>query len=87
MTLDQAIPTATAACLGLGGLAKTWRHFPDYLIPTLVAVAGAIIVPALAGWSVMHAVAGFIAGLGSTGVNQMGRQFHGRTGNTQIIQK
>jgi hypothetical protein len=87
MTLDQAIPTATAACLGLGGLAKTWRHFPDYLIPTLVAFSGAIIVPSMAGWTVMHAVSGFIAGLGSTGVNQMGRQFQGRSGNTQVIQK
>lgn len=87
MTLDQAIPTATAACLGLGGLAKTWKHFPDYLIPTLVAFAGAIIVPSMTEWTAMHVISGFVAGLGSTGVNQMGRQFTNRTGNTEIVRK
>ena len=45
MTLAEAIPLATTASLGLGALAKSWPSFPNAYIPTLAAVAGALLVP------------------------------------------
>lgn len=91
MTLDQAIPAATAACLGLGALAKTWPAFPNQYIPTLVAVAGAVLVPSLCGWTAMHVVAGFISGLGATGLHSGTRNVvddvKQRSGNTDTIKK
>lgn len=79
MTLAEAIPLSTAVALGLGRLAKGWRRFDDRMIPTLVAIAGAILVPALCDWAgwravVLYAVNGFSAGLGATGLNQLWRQ-------------
>lgn len=91
MTLAEAIPTATGACLGLGALAKSWPRFPNAYIPTLVAVAGALLVPALCGWSALHIISGFVAGIGATGVHQGAREITGyvkrRTGNTEHITK
>lgn len=91
MTLDQAIPVATGACLGLGALAKTWPRFPNAYIPTLVAVGGAALVPALCGWSAMHVISGFIAGLGATGMHAGTRgiaaDVRERRGNTERITK
>lgn len=87
MTLEQAIGSATGACYAIGFLAKTWPKFPNHMIPTLVAVFGALMVPAMAGWSVNHAAVGLGAGLASTGLNQMARQFSNRTGNTTTIPK
>lgn len=91
MTLAEAIPTATGACLGLGALAKSWPRFPNAYIPTLVAVAGAMLVPALCGWNALHVISGFVAGLGATGVHQGAREIAGgvrrRSGNTEVIKK
>lgn len=91
MTLAEAIPTATGACLGLGVLAKSWPKFPNAYIPTLVAFAGAALVPALCGWNALHVISGFVAGLGATGVHQGAREITGdvkrRTGNTEHIPK
>lgn len=92
MNIDQAIPLATTACLGLGALAKSWPRFPNAYIPTLVAAAGAVLVPALSGWEALHVVSGFIAGLGATGVHQQIRGVNDdihrrRTGNTETIRK
>jgi hypothetical protein len=92
MTLEQAIPTATGACLSLGALAKTWPKFPNAYIPTLVAVAGAILVPSLSGITPMHVVSGFIAGLGATGMHSGTRNIvsdvrERRSGNTERIIK
>ena len=74
MTLAESIPAATMVALGIGGLAKQWQAFPDRYIPTLVAVVGAVIVPALAGYSAQNLVAGLSAGLAATGANQALRQ-------------
>lgn len=74
MTLAESIPSATMVALGVGGLAKQWATFPDRYIPTLVAAVGAVIVPALAGWSAQNLVAGLSAGLAATGANQVFRQ-------------
>lgn len=91
MNLAEAIPMATTACLGLGALAKSWPKFPNAYIPTLVAIAGALIAPALCGWGALHVVSGFVAGLGATGVHQGVRgaaeDVKRRTGNTEIIKK
>lgn len=90
MTTTEAASAATGIALGIGGLAKGWSKFPDRLIPTLVAVSGAIIVPALAGWQAHNVVAGLQAGLAATGLNQAFRQFSGRAGsagNTDTIKK
>lgn len=91
MTLAEAIPTATGACLGLGVLAKSWPKFPNAYIPTLVALAGAVLVPSLAGWSALNIISGFVAGLGATGVHQGAREITGdvrrRTGNTETVKK
>lgn len=91
MTLAEAIPLATTACLGLGALAKSWPRFPNAYIPTVVAAAGALLVPSLCGWSALHVISGFVAGLGATGVHQGVREVSGdvrrRTGNTETITK
>jgi len=87
MTTTEAAAAATGIALGIGGLAKTWRRFPDYMIPTLVAGIGAATVPALAGWEPHNVVAGIQAGLAATGLNQAFRQFSNRTGNTTVIPK
>ncbi len=91
MTLAEAIPTAAGACLGLGALAKSWPRFPNAYIPTLVAIAGAMLVPALCGWNALHVISGFVAGLGATGVHQGAREITGdvrrRSGNTEVIKK
>jgi len=91
MNLAEAIPMATTACLGFGALAKSWPKFPNAYIPTLVAIAGALLVPALCGWDALNAVSGFVAGLGATGIHQGVRgaaeDVKRRTGNTEIIKK
>jgi hypothetical protein len=91
VTLAEAIPTATGACLGLGVLAKSWPKFPNAYIPTLVAFAGAVLVPSLAGWSALNVISGFVAGLGATGMHQGAREITGdvrrRTGDTERISK
>jgi hypothetical protein len=91
MTLAEAIPTATGACLGLGALAKSWPRFPNAYIPTLVAVAGAVLVPSLCGWNALHVISGFVAGLGATGAHQGARKISGdvrrRSGNTEVLKK
>lgn len=74
MTTADAIPVVTGACLGIGFLAKQWEVFPDRFIPTLVAIAGAALTGWLTDWSGMNVLAGFSAGLGATGVNQLYRQ-------------
>jgi len=74
MTITEASTAATAVALGIGGLAKQWQAFPDRYIPTLVAVVGSVIVPALAGWNANNLVAGLTAGLAATGANQWFRQ-------------
>ena len=82
---------ATTACLGIGALAKSWPSFPNAYIPTVVAVAGAALVPSLCGWSALNIISGFVAGLGATGVHQGFREMSGdirrRTGNTEILKK
>lgn len=88
MTTTEASTAATAIALGIGGLAKGWKAFPDRLIPTLVAVVGAVVVPMLAGWTAENFVAGMTAGLAATGANQFYRQaIPNRTGNTETIKK
>ena len=74
MSPTEASATATAVALGIGGLAKQWQAFPDRFIPTLVALVGAILVPALSGWTAQNLVAGLTAGLAATGANQWFRQ-------------
>lgn len=85
MNLEQAIPIATTACLGLGALAKGWPRFPNAWIPTLVAVAGALLVPSLAGWNGLHVVSGFIAGLGATGIHSGVREVTGDIRNRRTL--
>ena len=90
MNPTEAVSITTAACLGLGRLAKSWPRFPNAYIPTLVAVAGAVLVPALSGWAVLHVITGFIAGLAATGMHTGFREVtedikHRRTGNTRFI--
>ena len=91
MTLAEAVPLATTASLGLGALAKSWPSFPNAYIPTLAAVAGALLVPALCGWDALHVVSGFVAGLGATGIYQGAREVNAdvkrRTGNTEILKR
>ena len=91
MTLAEAIPLATTASLGLGALAKSWPQFPNAYIPTLAAVAGAVLVSALCGWDALNVVSGFVAGLGATGIHQgvkgAADDIKRRTGNTEIIKK
>lgn len=74
MSVSEAQLTATGVALGLGSLAKQAAPFPDRFIPALVAVAGAVIVPALSGWTALNVVSGLQAGLAATGVNQAYRQ-------------
>jgi branched-subunit amino acid transport protein len=87
MTPDEAIPVTASVCFGVGVLAKQWRKFPDWLIPTLVAGVGAVALPSLCGWTAWNVINGFLAGISATGINQMGRQIQQRSGNTEIIKK
>ena len=74
MSTTEASITATTLALGVGGIAKRAEAFPDRFIPALVAVVGAVTVPALAGWTLENFVAGLTAGLSATGANQLSRQ-------------
>ena len=74
MTTIEASITASTIALGVGGLAKRTEAFPDRFIPILVAFVGAVVVPALAGWTGENVVAGLTAGLSATGANQLHRQ-------------
>ena len=74
MTTIEASASVAPVCIGIGALAKSWGPFPDKLIPTLVAVVGAVTVPLLTAWTPEAVIAGFIAGLSSTGANQLFRQ-------------
>lgn len=87
MTTVQASGSAVGVALAFGALAKGWDKFPDRLIPTLCCAVGVLLVPALAGWTVENAVAGFMAGYSATGLNQQFRQIRQRTGNTETITK
>jgi len=75
MNVAESITTAATVSLGVGGLAKQWEAFPDRFIPTLVAVVGAITVCLLSTWTPENFIAGLVAGLGSTGANQIYRQY------------
>lgn len=74
MSITESQVTATGLALGVGALAKQAKPFPDRFIPWLVAVVGAITVPALSGWTAANVVAGVQAGLAATGANQAYRQ-------------
>lgn len=88
MTSVESSAVATGIALGIGGLAKSWRAFPDRLIPTLVAAVGALVAPALAGWSSENVIHGLTAGLAATGANQLYRHtVPTRTGDTERIKK
>jgi hypothetical protein len=91
MNLEQALPIVGGVCIAVGKLAKEWPKFPNAYIPTLVAVIGTLAVPALCGWTSLHAVSGFIAGVSATGVYQgvreVGQDVKRRTGNTEVIKK
>lgn len=87
MTTVEACGSAATVALAAGALAKGWDKFPDRLIPTLCCAVGVVLVPALAGWTVENAVAGFMAGYSATGINQQFRQIRQRTGHTETIKK
>lgn len=79
MTTEQAIAAAVPSCLVVGAIAKAIKGYPDRHIPTACAVAGAVLVGSLTGWRPESVMAGFAAGFGATGVNQMFRQLGGST--------
>lgn len=81
MSTEQAIAIAMPACLVVGGIAKAVKGYPDRHIPTACAVAGALMVGWMTGWQPQSIIAGFAAGFGATGMNQMYRQLAGGAGN------
>lgn len=74
MSATESQVTATALALAIGAVAKQSRPFPDRFIPWLVAGIGAVVVPALSGWTAYNLIVGLQAGLAATGVNQAYRQ-------------
>lgn len=88
MTTTEATAAAAGLAMGVGWLAKTWKPFPNWAIPTLVAGVGAVTVPFLLGWTAENVVSGIQAGLSATGLNQLYRQSAGaRSGNTETFKK
>lgn len=91
MTIDPTQLAVGSVCYGIGALAKTWKPFPNHLIPTLAAGVGTVVSMALSGWTVANALSGFMAGLSATGLHSGIQHLRGgdrkQTGNTEVIKK
>ncbi len=70
----QDMATLTIAFICLGKLLKSNKYVPDEWIPTILAVAGAVLSMAMSGWTVPIGVEGAGAGLAAVGANQLYRQ-------------
>ena len=75
---NYIVPVIVAACLLLGFIVKKWvKDVDNKWIPTIVAVAGAV----LAGWlnwgniTLEALVGGAVSGLASTGLHQLFKQW------------
>jgi len=68
----------TALCNALGSILKGIPHFPDWLIPVALPLAGAIILPLLQGATPKNAVEGFLCGSAAVGLNQAVRHVRAR---------
>lgn len=84
---------AAAGVSNVVGLAlKDAPAIPNWTIPLVLPLVGAVTVCMISGWTGHSFVSGFIAGAGAVGFNQGIRQVGGeihrrKTGNTVIIKK
>jgi hypothetical protein len=77
MNTAQAILAAGPACIVIGRIGKAIKQVPDEHIPSVCAVAGAVIVGWLTGWDPESILSGLVAGYSATGMNQQFRQWTG----------
>lgn len=84
--------TAAGVCNVLGVALKGSPAIPNWSIPLILPVIGAVTVCAISGWSGRNIIAGIMAGGGAVGAHQaaaqVGAEIHRRkTGNTEVIKK
>lgn len=74
--MDNCEILVVLACLIVGYIIKTAFDFvPNKYIPTILAIVGAIVNVIIGGISVQTIVYGALAGLASTGLHQIFKQF------------
>lgn len=81
---DYFVVVVVVACLVVGYLIKkSFDFIPNKLIPTILAVLGAVLNAVVTGPSVESIVYGAVMGLASTGLHQAFTRFvEGKTDNT-----
>lgn len=81
---DYFVVVVVVACLVVGYLIKkSFDFIPNKLIPTILAVLGAVLNAVVTGPSVESIVYGAVMGLASTGLHQAFTRFvEGTTDNT-----
>jgi len=72
------IGLVTALCNALGSILKGIPHFPDWLIPVALPVAGAVVLVSVQGATPKNAVEGFLCGSAAVGLNQAVRNVRTR---------
>lgn len=82
--MDNCEILVVLACLIVGYIIKTAFDFvPNKYIPTILAIVGAIVNVIIGGISVQTIVYGALAGLASTGLHQIFKQFVEGNNNTK----
>lgn len=70
------IPEVMVLCLVLGFVVKHWiKDVDNKIIPTMVALVGAVVAVLTNGLTVAAVVGGMVSGLASTGLHQMFKQW------------
>lgn len=73
---ENFVLVVMVACLIIGYLIKnTFDRIPNKLIPTILAVAGALLNVSVSGLSIETIVYGALTGLASTGLHQAFTKF------------
>lgn len=66
---------AVVGCLVIGYIMKKWLPTDNKIIPTVLAIIGAIIVVLTEGFSVPFIIGGALSGLAAVGFNQVFKQY------------
>jgi hypothetical protein len=84
--------TAAGVCNILGAALKGAPSIPNWTIPLILPVIGALTLCAISGWNGRNFIAGIMAGGGAVGAHQavtkISEEVHRRkTGNTEVLKK
>lgn len=87
MTYENELESAgiAAICNGLGLALRQAHPIPNWIIPLVLPVAGAIAACLLDGWNGHAVFKGLLAGFTAVGLNQAVR--NGKEGGTVILKK